>query len=32
VNNLMKLYESWNKLKEAEQWRAKLPQTEAKIE
>ena len=28
-NNLIKLYEAWNK---PEKWRAKLPQTEAEIE
>jgi hypothetical protein len=29
LNNLIKLYEAWNKPEEAEKWRAKLPQTEA---
>jgi len=29
VNNIIKLYEAWNKPEEAEEWRAKLPQTEA---
>jgi hypothetical protein len=27
--NLIALYEAWNKSEKAEQWRAKLPQTEA---
>ncbi|MFC1634052.1 tetratricopeptide repeat protein [Planctomycetota bacterium] len=27
--NLIKLYEAWNKLEKADQWRAKLPQKEA---
>ena len=31
-NNLIALYESWNKPGKAEMWRAKMPQTEAKIE
>lgn len=26
-NNLIKLYEAWNKPEKAEEWRAKLPQT-----
>jgi len=29
VNNIIKLYEAWNKLVEADKWRAKSPQTEA---
>jgi hypothetical protein len=29
---LSDLYEAWNKPKEAQKWRAKLPKTEAKIE
>ena len=32
LNNLIALYEAWNKPEKAEEWRAKLPQTEAKIE
>jgi hypothetical protein len=32
MNNLIALYESWNKPEEAEKWRAKLAQTEARIE
>jgi len=28
MNNLIELYEAWNKPEEAEKWRAKLPQTE----
>jgi hypothetical protein len=32
LNNLINLYEAWNKPKEAQKWRAKLPKTEAKIE
>jgi len=32
LNNLIALYEAWNKPEEVEKWRAKLPQTEAKIE
>jgi hypothetical protein len=32
VNNLIDLYEVWNKPEKAEKWRAKLPQTEAKTE
>ena len=28
-HNLIELYEAWNKPEEAEEWRAKLPQTEA---
>ena len=28
VNNLIALYEAWNKPEKAEQWRSKLPQTE----
>jgi serine/threonine protein kinase/Flp pilus assembly protein TadD len=31
-NNLIDLYEAWNKLDKAEEWRAKLPQTEAVTE
>jgi hypothetical protein len=29
---LVRVYEAWNKPEKAEEWRAKLPQTEAKIE
>jgi hypothetical protein len=29
VNYLIELYEAWNRLEEAEEWRAKLPQTDA---
>jgi hypothetical protein len=29
LNNLVALYETWGKPEKAEQWRAKLPQTEA---
>jgi len=29
INTMIKLYESLNRSEEAEQWRAKLPQTEA---
>ena len=29
VNNLIALYEAWNKPEKAEEWRAKLPQMEA---
>jgi len=29
---LIVLYEAWNKPEKAEQWQAKLPQTEAEIE
>jgi serine/threonine protein kinase/thioredoxin-like negative regulator of GroEL len=32
INNLIALYEAWNKPEKAEEWRAKLPQTEAKTE
>jgi hypothetical protein len=28
MNNLIDLYEAWNKPEEAEMWRAKLPQKE----
>jgi hypothetical protein len=28
LNNLIALYEAWNKPEKANQWRAKLPQTE----
>jgi hypothetical protein len=28
-NNLIELYEAWNKPEKANQWRAKLPQTAA---
>lgn len=28
LNNLIVLYEAWNKPEEAEKWRTKLPQTE----
>jgi hypothetical protein len=27
-NNLIELYEAWDKLEKAEEWRAKLPHTE----
>jgi hypothetical protein len=30
--NLIALYEAWNKPEKANEWRAKLSQTEAKIE
>jgi len=29
LNNLIDLYETWNKPEKAKEWRAKLPQTEA---
>jgi hypothetical protein len=29
LNNLIGLYEAWDKPEKAEEWRAKLPQTEA---
>ena len=29
LNNLIELYEAWGKPKKAEEWREKLPQTEA---
>ena len=29
LNNLIELYEAWNKPEEAEEWRAKLPQKKA---
>jgi len=29
MNNLIDLYESWGKPEKAEEWRAKLPKTEA---
>jgi hypothetical protein len=29
INNLIALYETWNKPEKAKEWRAKLPQTEA---
>ena len=32
LNNLIALYEAWNKPEEAEKWRAKFPQTEAERE
>jgi non-specific serine/threonine protein kinase/serine/threonine-protein kinase len=32
VNNLILLYKAWNKPEKAEQWRTKLPQTEAVME
>jgi serine/threonine protein kinase/Tfp pilus assembly protein PilF len=32
MNNLIDLYEAWNNPKKAEEWRSKLPKTEAKIE
>ena len=28
INNLVQLYEAWGKPEKAEEWRAKLPQTE----
>ncbi|MFC1795305.1 tetratricopeptide repeat protein [Planctomycetota bacterium] len=32
LNNLIELYEAWNKPEKAKEWRAELPKTEAKIE
>jgi tetratricopeptide (TPR) repeat protein len=32
LNNLIDLYESWNKPEKATEWRTKLPKTEAKTE
>jgi len=32
LNDLIELYKAWNKPEKADQWRAKLPQTEATIE
>jgi hypothetical protein len=32
IGTIIDLYEAWNKPEKAEQWRAELPQTEAKIE
>lgn len=32
LNNLIALYEAWDKPEQANQWRAKLPQTEASRE
>jgi hypothetical protein len=32
LNNLITLYEAWKKPEEAEEWRAKLQQTEAERE
>jgi tetratricopeptide (TPR) repeat protein len=32
LNNLIALYESWNKPEEAEKWRAKLPQRDSVVE
>jgi hypothetical protein len=29
MNNLINLYKSWNKPEQADEWQAKLPQTEA---
>jgi len=29
MKNLIALYEAWNKPEKAQEWRAKLPQTEA---
>ena len=29
LNNLIALYEAWNKPEKAEEWRTKLPETEA---
>jgi hypothetical protein len=29
LNNLIELYEAWNKPEKAEKWRAKLPKTKA---
>jgi hypothetical protein len=31
-NNLIDLYEAWNKPEEAKEWRAKRPKTKAKTE
>ena len=31
-NQLIDLYEAWNKPEKAEQWRIKLPQIEAEVE
>ena len=32
MNNLIDLYEAWNKPEQANQWQSKLPQTEVKTE
>jgi len=32
MNNLIDLYEAWNKPKKAKEWRTKLPKAEAMIE
>jgi hypothetical protein len=32
LNNLIDLYEAWNKPEKAKEWQAKLQQTEAKTE
>jgi hypothetical protein len=32
LNNLIDLYEAWNKPEKAKKWWAKLPQTEVKAE
>jgi hypothetical protein len=32
MNNLIPLYNAWNKPETVKEWRAKLPQTEAKTE
>ena len=32
LDQLVSLYEAWNKPEKAQEWRAKLPQTEATIE
>jgi hypothetical protein len=32
LTRLIALYEAWNKPEKPEEWRAKLPQTETKIE
>jgi hypothetical protein len=32
LNNLIELYEAWNKPEKANEWRAKLPKTEAVYE
>ena len=32
INNLIELYEAWNEPEKSKEWRAKLMQTEAKVE
>jgi hypothetical protein len=32
MNNLIELYKAWSKPEKTKEWRAKLPQKEAKIE